>query len=146
MNLMLGIYHALTQVHPPHTMLVHFPIALAGAALFFILLALWKHSKLLEQVAFANIALAAASTIVAAIFGIRDNLVFYAGIAPNHIPKIILAVTLFIVTTITAVARWRNNDLLYTKSTKTLVVGAYFVSFAIAVVLGFLGGIIVFGF
>ena len=146
MNLMLGIYHALTQVHPPHTMLVHFPIALAGAALFFILLALWKHSKLLEQVAFANIALAAASTIVAAIFGIRDNFVFYAGIAPNHITKIILAVTLFIVTTITAVARWRNKDLLYTKSTKTLYVGAYFVSFAIAVVLGFLGGIIVFGF
>ena len=146
MKLILGIYHALTQVHPPHTMLVHFPIALAGAALFFILLALWKHRKLLEQVAFANIALAAASTIVAAIFGIRDNLVFYAGIAPNHITKIILAVTLFIVTTITAVARWRNKDLLYTKSTKTLYVGAYFVSFAIAVVLGFLGGIIVFGF
>ena len=146
MNLITRIFHALTQVHPPHTALVHFPIALSGAALFFILLAVWKRSKLLEQVAFANIALAAASTIVAAIFGIRDNLVFYDGIAPNHIVKIILAVTLFIITTITAVARWRNKDLFYAKSTKGLYVGAYFVSFTIAAVLGFLGGIIVFGF
>jgi uncharacterized membrane protein len=46
---------------------VHFPIALTGAALFFILLALWKHNKILEQVAFANISLAAVSTIVAAV-------------------------------------------------------------------------------
>ncbi len=145
MNLIQGIIHALTQVHPPHMMVVHFPIALTGAALFFILLALWKRSKVLEQVAFANISLAAASTIVAAIFGIRDNLVFYNGIAPNHIAKIILAITLFIITTITAIARWRNKNLFYMKSTKVLYVGAYFVSFAIAAVLGFLGGIIVFG-
>jgi len=146
MNLIKGIIHALTQVHPPHTMVVHFPIALTGAALFFILLALWKRSKILEQVAFADIALAAVSTIVAAILGIRDNLVFYNGIAPNHIAKIILAITLFIITTVTAIARWRNKDLFYTKSTKALYVAAYFVSFAIAAVLGFLGGIIVFGF
>jgi uncharacterized membrane protein len=146
MNLIQGIIHALTQVHPPHTMVVHFPIALTGAALFFILLALWKRSKILEQIAFADISLAAASTIVAAIFGIRDNLVFYNGIAPNHIAKIILAITLFIITTIAAIARWRNKDLFYTKSTKVLYVGAYFASFAIAAVLGFLGGIIMFGF
>jgi uncharacterized membrane protein len=119
---------------------------LTSAALFFILLALWKGSKILEQVAFANISLAAASTIVAAIFGIRDNIVFFQGSAPNHIAKIILASTLFIITTITALARWRNKDLFYSKSTKWLYVGAYFVSFAIAAVLGFLGGIIVYGF
>jgi hypothetical protein len=41
--------------------------------LFFILLALWKKSKVMEQAAFANICLAAASTIVAALFGIHDN-------------------------------------------------------------------------
>jgi uncharacterized membrane protein len=146
MDLLQRIIHALTQVHPPHTLVVHFPIALTGAALFFILLALWKRSKILEQVAFANISLAAASTIVAAIFGIRDNLVFYNGIAPNHNAKIVLAIILFIITTITAIARWRNKDLFNTKSSKVLYVGAYFVSFAIAAVLGFLGGIIVFGF
>jgi len=146
MNLILGIIHALTQVHPPHSMVVHFPIALTGAALFFLLLALWKRNKILEQVAFADISLAAASTIVAAIFGIRDNIVFYHGLAPNHVVKIILASTLFIITAITAIARWRNKELFYTKSTKGLYVAAYCVSFAIAIVLGFLGGIIVFGF
>ncbi len=119
---------------------------MTSAALFFILLALWKRSKILEQVAFADIALAAASTIVAAIFGIRDNIVFYNGGAPNHVAKIILASTLFVITTITAIARWRNKELFYTKSTKALYVAAYFVSFAIASVLGFLGGIIVYGF
>jgi uncharacterized membrane protein len=146
MNLILGIIHALTQVQPPHPIFVHFPIALTSAALFFILLALWKRSKILEQIAFANIALAAVSTIVAAIFGIRDNIVFYQGGAPNHIAKIILASTLVIITIITAIARWRNKELFYSKSTKWLYVAAYFVSFAIAGVLGFLGGIIVYGF
>jgi len=146
MNLIQRIIHALTQVHPPHTLVVHFPIALTGAALFFILLALWKRSKILEQVAFANFSLAAASTIVAAIFGIRDNIVFYHGIAPNHVAKIIIASMLFIITTITAIARWRNKELFYTNSTKVLYIGAYFVSFAIAAVLGFLGGVILFGF
>jgi uncharacterized membrane protein len=146
MDLILRIFHTLTQVHPPHAVVVHFPIALTGAALFFILLALWKRSKILEQVAFANISLAAASTIVAAIFGIRDNIVFYNGGAPNHIAKIALAITLFIITSLTAFARWRNKDLFYTRSTKALYIAAYFVSFAIAAVLGFLGGIIVFGF
>ncbi len=146
MDLILRIFHALTQLHPPHTLVVHFPIALTAAALFFILLALWKRNKILEQVAFADIALAAASTIVAAIFGIRDNIVYYNGGAPNHIAKIALATTLFIITTITAIARWRNKDLFYARSTKALYIAAYFVSFAIAAVLGFLGGIIVFGF
>ena len=146
MALITRIFNALTQLHPPHSMVVHFPIALTGAALFFILLALWKRNKILEQVAFADIALAAASTIVAAAFGIHDNLVLYAGIAPNHVAKIILASVLFIITTVTAVARWRNKELFYTKPTKALYVAAYFVSFGIAIVLGFLGGIIVFGF
>jgi uncharacterized membrane protein len=146
MDLVQRIIHALTQVHPPHTLVVHFPIALTGAALFFILLALWKRSKILEQVAFANITLAAASTIVAAIFGIRDNIVFYQGIAPNHITKIALAITLFIITTITAIARWQNKELFYNRSTKLLFIGAYLVSFAIAALLGFLGGVILFGF
>jgi len=113
MDLIHRIFHGLAQVHPPHALVVHFPIALTGAALFFILLALWRRSKILEQVAFADILLAAASTIVAAIFGINDNIVFYNGGAPNHIAKVVLASTLFIITAITAIARWQNKDLFY---------------------------------
>ena len=146
MSFILRIIHALTQVHPPHTMVVHFPIALTGAALFFILLALLRRSDLLEKVAFADISLAAASTIVAAILGIRDNIVFYNSGAPNHIMKIILATVLFAVTTATAIVRWRNPKLFYDRSIKVLYIASYFVSFAIAAVLGFLGGVIVFGF
>ena len=63
MNLILRILHNLTQVYPLHTMVVHFPIALTGAALFFMLLALWRCSEILEQVALANLSLAAASTM-----------------------------------------------------------------------------------
>ena len=39
---------ALTVTHPLHPMIVHFPIALTGAAAFFILLALWRRSPVLE--------------------------------------------------------------------------------------------------
>ena len=42
---------ALTVTHPLHPMIVHFPIALTGAAAFFILLALWRRSPVLEQAA-----------------------------------------------------------------------------------------------
>ena len=145
MDLILRIFHDITQVHPPHTLFVHFPIALISAALFFILVAMWKKSKVLEQVAFANTALAAVSTIVTLFFGIRDNIVFYNGGAPNHIAKIILASILFVLTSITAITRWRNKELIYDKSTKALYVASYFVNFAIVSVLGFLGGIILFG-
>jgi uncharacterized membrane protein len=141
----MGIINTLIH-HPFHPMVVHFPIGLTGAALFFILIALiWQRAKILEQVAFANISLAAVSTVVAAIAGIYDNAHRYAGSAANHQYKIILAVLLFLVTTATSLLRWRKPDLFEQKSTQYLYVGAYFVSFALATVLGFLGGIIVFG-
>lgn len=146
MSIFLRIIHDLTQVHPLHTMIVHFPIALTASALFFILLALWKRNDILEQVAFANLSLAAVSTIVAAVAGIRDNLLYFNGGAPNHIAKIILAITLFILTTITSVVRWRNKDLFHKKPGRVIYVLAYVVSFIIASVLGFLGGVIIYGF
>lgn len=146
MEFILRIIHDLTQVHPPHTLFVHFPIALVSSALFFILLALWRRSDLLEQVAFANISLGAVSTIVAAIFGIRDNIYFYGGQAPNHTAKIILAIILFLITTITALVRWRNPNLFHTRNSNLVYILAYFISFAIVSVLGFLGGVIVYGF
>ena len=76
MDLIQKIIHAITQVHPPHIMFVHFPIALTGAALFFILLALWKKNEIFEKVAFANISLAAVSTVVAALVGIQGQYPF----------------------------------------------------------------------
>jgi uncharacterized membrane protein len=132
--------------HPVHPMIVHFPIGLTGAALFFIFIALiWQRAKILEQIAFANISLAAISTVVAAITGIYDNAHRYAGGAANHPYKILLATILFLVTTATSLLRWRKPDLFENKSTKWWYAGAYLVSFGLATVLGFLGGIIVFG-
>jgi len=144
MDLINRIIHAITQTHPIHPMVVHFPIALTGAALFFILLALWKNKEFFEQAAFANIALATVSTIVAGITGMYDNQINYVGDAPNAGLKMILAITLFLVTTVTAIARWKNPDL-FNKS-KFLYVAAYFVSFGLAITLAFLGGVILYGF
>jgi uncharacterized membrane protein len=145
MELIQTIIHALTKVHPPHLLVVHFPIALTGAALFFMILALWRKKDIFEKIAFADISLAAASTIVAAILGIRDNLVYFQGNAANHTAKIILATILFIITTATALARWKNPNLLHTRTANIFYILAYFVSFAIASVLGFLGGVIIYG-
>jgi uncharacterized membrane protein len=144
MDLLNQIIHALTETHPIHPMVVHFPIALTGAALFFILLALWKNKVFFEQAAFANIALATVGTFAAGITGLYDNQVNYVGDAPNAGLKIILAIALLLVTTATAVARWRKPDL-FDKS-KALYVAAYFVSFGLALVLAFLGGVILYGF
>ncbi len=146
MDFINRIIYDLTQVHPLHTLIVHFPIALTGAALFFILLALWRRSDTLEQVAFANISLAAVSTVVAGITGILDNNRLYEGAAPNANVKIILASILFVVTTITALARWRNPALFHTMPQKVFYVSAYVVSFMLVSVLGFLGGVILYGF
>ena len=138
------IVHAVLYVHPPHTLLVHFPIALISVGLFLILLALWLKKDIFEQIAFADLALAAVSTIVTGIVGIRDNLVFYGGQAPNHNTKIILASTLFVVTTVTAIFRWTKPELFHAAG-KWFYVAAYFVSFALVTILGFLGGVILFG-
>jgi uncharacterized membrane protein len=146
LDIILRIIYDLTHVHPPHTLFVHFPVALTSAALFFILLALWKHSDTLEKVAFANISLAAVSTLAALIVGIRDNYYFYAGSAPNHAAKIMLASILFLVTTATAIYRWRHPSLFHTRNARVAYVMAYFVSFCIVAVLGFLGGVILYGF
>jgi uncharacterized membrane protein len=146
MDFILRIFHNLTQVYPPHPMVVHFPIALTGAALFFILLALWRRSPILEQIAFANLALAAASTIVAAALGIHDNLVSFSGKAPNHSAKSILAFILFVVATAAVLGRWKKKTLFQDKNPGIFYVAAYFISFVLAAVLGFLGGVITYGF
>ncbi len=144
MDFIHRILQALTETHPIHPMLVHFPIALTGAALFFILLALWKKQDFFEQAAFANLCLAAVGTIAAGLTGLYDNQVNYLGEAPNASLKIALALTLLAVTVVTCLARWKNPHLF--ARAKLPYVTAYFVSFTLALVLAFLGGVILYGF
>ena len=144
MDLINRIIYAITETHPIHPMVVHFPVALTGAALFFILLALWKNREFFEQAAFANIALATVSTVVAGITGMYDNQINYVGDAPNAGLKMILAIALFAVTTVTAIARWRNPNLF--DRSKALYVAGFAISFGLALVLAFLGGVILYGF
>ena len=139
------IIHALTELHPTHPMFVHFPIALTGAAFLFILLAYWRNNSSLEQAAFANIVLAAISTVVAGVTGYLDNLKNYVGEAPNASTKIILATVLFLLTTGISILRYRNPEL-FVKINPILYIASYGLSFAIALVLAFLGGIILYGF
>jgi len=144
-ELIQRIIHALTELHPTHPMFVHFPIALTGAAFFFILLAYWRKSTALEQTAFANMALASVSTIVAGVTGYLDNLRNYQGEAPNASVKITLALVLFLLTTSISLVRYRNPEL-FTKGNAFLYIASYGLSFLIALVLAFLGGIILYGF
>ena len=139
------LIHALTEVHPTHPMIVHFPIALTGSAFLFILLAYWRKSSSLEQTAFANIVLASISTIVAGVTGAMDNIKNYVGDAPNASTKIILAIFLLILTAGTSIVRYRNPDL-FQKPYRLLYMASYGLSFGIALVLAFLGGVILYGF
>jgi len=145
MDFIQRVIHALTELHPTHPMFVHFPIALTGAAFLFILLAYWRNSASLEQTAFANIVLAALGTLAAGITGYLDNIKNYVGEAPNASTKIILAILLFILTTGISIVRFRNPDL-FQKSNRYLYMASYGVCFGIALVLAFLGGVILYGF
>jgi len=139
------LFVALTELHPTHPMIVHFPIALTGAAFLFVLLAWWRNNDSLEQAAFANIVLASISTIVAGITGFIDNIDNYEGEAPNAGAKIILALVLFLLTTGISIVRYRKPNLFQTAN-RLIYVSLYGLSFAIAIVLAFLGGIILYGF
>ena len=139
------IINAITELHPTHPMFVHFPIALTGAAFLFILLAYWRKSASLEQTAFANMVLAAISTVVAGITGYLDNIKNYVGEAPNAGTKIILATVLFFLTAGISIFRFRNPQMFRT-SNPILYIASYGLSFVIALVLAFLGGVILYGF
>ena len=139
------LFVALTELHPTHPMFVHFPIALTGAAFLFILLAYWRKSQTLEQTAFANMVLASISTIVAGFTGAMDNMKNYEGEAPNASLKIVLAAVLFLLTTTISIVRYRNPEM-FQKGNRILYMASYGLSFAIALVLAFLGGVILYGF
>jgi uncharacterized membrane protein len=139
------IVNAIVNIHPWHSMTVHFPIGLTGAAFLFILLARWRRSESLEHAAFFAIALAAISTIVAATTGIRDNLVRFEGTAPFVTVKIFLGITLFLLTTTLAVTRWRRREVLWSPATTVLYLAGFAGSFLLAITLGFIGGVILYG-
>jgi len=139
------IFNAIFNIHPWHSTVVHFPIGLTGASVLFIVLALWRKNESLEHAAFFTITLAAISTVVAGITGMRDNIVRFDGAAPLVGVKIFLAVTLLILTTVTAVVRWRQKEILWQPVTTVLYVAAFLASFGLAVTLGFLGGVILYG-
>jgi uncharacterized membrane protein len=145
MDFINRVIHALTELHPTHPMLVHFPIALSGAAFLFILLAAWRRNPSLEQAAFANIVLACLGSVAAGLTGIMDNIRNYEGAAPNAGTKIILATIFFLLTAGISLIRFRNPDL-FQQGNRLLYIASYGVSFAIALVLAFLGGVILYGF
>lgn len=139
------IINAIVNIHPWHSMVVHFPIGLTGAALLFILLARWRRNESLEHAAFFVIALAALSTIVAAVTGVRDNLVRFDGTAPYAAVKIFLGITLFLLTSVMAITRWRKREVLWKPTTTMLYLAGFAGSFLLAITLGFLGGVILYG-
>ena len=145
MDLINRIVNALTQVHPTHPMFVHFPIALTGAAFLFILLAYWRKNIMFEQAAYLNIVLATFGTLAAGFTGAMDNIKNYDGGAPNAVAKILLATLLLLLTASISIVRYRNPDL-FQKANPFLYAGSYGASFGIALVLAFLGGVILYGF
>jgi uncharacterized membrane protein len=140
------LINALVEVHPIHVMTVHFPIALTGTALFFLALALWRRSEVMERAAFYNITLSAVATLVAGLTGYRDYMVRFEGDAPLVNVKIFLAITLFLLTAGVSVGRWRNPEVLWKPATMIVYVSAFAGSFMLAATLGFLGGVILYGF
>jgi len=145
MDFINRLIHAVTELHPIHPMLVHFPIALTGAAFLFILLAYWRKNTALEQAAFANIVLATLGTIAAGFTGMMDNMNTYDGAAPNAGVKVILAFLLLVLTAGISIVRYRNPGMFQTGN-RYLYMASYGLSFAIALVLAFLGGVILYGF
>jgi hypothetical protein len=105
----------------------------------------WRRNESLEQAAFYVIALAAVSTIVAGVTGVRDNLVRFDGAAPFVPVKIFLGITLFVLTTVIAVTRWRKREVLWSPATTVLYLAGFAGSFLLAITLGFIGGMILYG-
>jgi len=146
MELVNGVINALVVQHPLHVMFVHFPIALTTSALLFIVLALLLHNEHLERAAYYVTILVVLGTAAASLSGMSDNVVRYDGGAPNFHVKIFLAISLFILSLVVVISRTRNARLLWRKDTVILYGAAFVGCFVLAATLGFLGGVIVYGF
>lgn len=140
------IVNSLINVHPWHTQMVHFPIALSTAGLLFVVLAALRRSKYLEHAAFFCLILVAISSVFAGATGVRDYIVRYEGGAPLGPIKMFLGASLFLLTTIAAFGRGWRRDALWYGGSAILYVSAYLGAFLLSAALGYLGGVIIFGF
>ena len=138
------VIHAITELHPLHAMVVHFPIALTGAAFLFIIFAWIRKNKIFEQTAFFNMILAAISTYFAGASGVYDNNLNYDGDAPFAPIKLALGLTLSVLTTGLVIFRWKNPDIF--ERARGLYILVHAICFGIVLVLAFLGGSILYGF
>ena len=146
MEFIARVIQAVTVEHPLHTMAVHFPIALTTVALLFVVLALLFSNQSLERAAFYNLAVVVPGTLLAGWSGMQINLAQHAGIATNSNVKFFLAFTLLILALVMFIARAMSHRLLWRPHTMVLYLFGYFLCFALAGTLGFLGGVIVYGF
>ena len=140
------VVNAVVHLHPWHALIVHFPVALTAVGLLFIFLALWRRSERYEYFAFLNMVLVAISTPVAGLAGLRDHFVRFGGETPHVNAKIFLGSSLLLLASVTALARYRKTDVLWNPSSRILYVSAYVGGFLLATVLGFIGGVILYGF
>ncbi len=139
------VIHAITQVHPPHVLSVHFPIGLTGLAFLFLVIAWVRRDECLERAAFLTLALAAAAAVVAGLLGFRDNLVRYGGGAPFASTKIVLAPILIILEAAIVVIRHRQPKVSWSTYPMLAYVIAIGACFLLAMTLAFFGGVIVWG-
>ena len=146
MEFLERVVNAVVNLHPWHSLMVHFPTAFATVGVLCILFALWRKSELFEKIAFFCMAVTAIGTALSGLAGLRDNLVHFDGGAPYLNVKIYLAVSLLLLSTVAVIARWRKPDLLWNPSTRILYLSAFAGAFLLATVLGFVGGSIVYGF
>jgi uncharacterized membrane protein len=146
MGFLERVLNAIVNIHPWHSLAVHFPTAFATVGLLCVLFALWRRNELFERFAFFCMAVTAAGTALSGLAGLRDNLVHFDGAAPYLNVKVFLAVSLLLLTTVATFGRWRRPSLLWHPSTRILYVSAFVAAFLLATVLGFVGGSIVYGF
>lgn len=126
-------------------MLVHFPVAFSVGALLFAAIALKEGSEAFERAAWYCLVLTAATSVLAAFSGYRDVLVRFEGEAPLVPEKAFLGVTLVLLTGVLAFARARRDDLLWNPRTMILYVSGMVGAVALTTTLGFLGGVILYG-
>jgi uncharacterized membrane protein len=109
-----------------------------------VLIAWLRRDSFFERVAFYTMLLLPLSTLPAGLTGMLENQALYAGNAPNAMLKIILAVSLLLVSAGAAFWRWRRPDIL-NGSSKYLYLLAFIICAGLTTLLGALGGIIVWG-
>ena len=146
MEFLERVINAMVNLHPWHSLMVHFPAAFATVGALCILYALWRRNQLFEKFAFFCMAVTATGTALSGLAGLRDNAVHFDGGAPNLNLKIYLGVSLLLLSSVAAIARWRKPLLLWNPATRILYLSAYVGAFLLATVLGFVGGSIVYGF